>query len=258
MPVFFVCAGLLGLIAIVLGLNVARTRGRKKISLGDGGDPEMLAAVRAHANLVEWAPLGLLLIYFVSDFYGYWTVAGLSAVLLAARVLHAGGMFRTIPMGRTLGASGTVLRLEGGRWIRDYATGLNVNAVTGTAGGDVWAVGETSRASASAARCAISSWPSAVGWTASGKSRRQPRKSSRSTTTVLSRAAAAARTIALSSPTLAPAGGRPRSSGTVATQIRAARSVSPPRIRSSAAVNAPGSQSSARTSLVPAPTQASA
>jgi uncharacterized membrane protein YecN with MAPEG domain len=111
MPVFFVCAGLLGLLTILLGLNVARTRTRKKIFLGDGGDPEMLAAIRAHANLVEWMPLCLLAIYLASDFYGYWTVAGLSAVLLAARVLHAGGILGTIPMGRTLGATGTVLIL---------------------------------------------------------------------------------------------------------------------------------------------------
>ncbi|MFI5002798.1 MAG: MAPEG family protein [Reyranellales bacterium] len=107
MPVFFVCAGLLGLLAVILGLNVARTRGRKKISLGDGGDPEMLAAIRAHANLIEWAPLGLLLIYVASDFYGFWIIACLSAVLLAARVLHAGGLLGTIPKGRSLGAIGT-------------------------------------------------------------------------------------------------------------------------------------------------------
>jgi uncharacterized membrane protein YecN with MAPEG domain len=107
MPVFFVCAGLLGLLVVVLTLNVARMRGNKKIFLGDGGDPEMLAAIRAHANLMEFAPLCLLLIYIASDFYGFWTTAGLSAVLLLARVLHAGGMLDFIPMGRMLGATGT-------------------------------------------------------------------------------------------------------------------------------------------------------
>lgn len=108
MPVYFVCAGLLGLLVALLGLNVGRMRGRKKIFLGDGGDPELLAAIRAHANLVEFAPLCLLLIYMASDFYGFWTTAGLSVVLLVSRVLHAGGMLGTIPMGRTAGAIGTV------------------------------------------------------------------------------------------------------------------------------------------------------
>ena len=111
MPVFFVCAGLLGLLAAILTMNIARLRGKKRINLGDGGDPEMQAAVRAHANLIEFAPLCLLLIYFASDFYGFRTVAALSVVLLLARVLHAGGMLRLIPQGRFLGAAGTTLVL---------------------------------------------------------------------------------------------------------------------------------------------------
>lgn len=111
MPVFFVCAGLIGLLAVALTLNIARLRGKKKINLGDGGDPEMMAAVRAHANLIEFAPLCLLLIYFVSDFYGFRVVAGLSIVLLVARVLHAGGMLGLVPQGRFLGAVGTTLTL---------------------------------------------------------------------------------------------------------------------------------------------------
>jgi len=111
MPVFFVCAGLIGVLATILTVNIARLRGKKRINLGDGGDPEMLAAIRAHANLIEFAPLCLLLIYIASDFYGFRTVAALSVVLLLARVLHAGGMLGIIPMGRFLGASGTTLVL---------------------------------------------------------------------------------------------------------------------------------------------------
>ena len=111
MPVFFVCAGLLGLLAVVLTLNVGRLRGQKKINLGDGGDPEMLGAIRAHANLIEFAPLCLLLIYMASDFYGFWTTAILSIVLLIARLLHAGGMLSLIAQGRFLGATGTTLVL---------------------------------------------------------------------------------------------------------------------------------------------------
>jgi uncharacterized membrane protein YecN with MAPEG domain len=112
MPVFFVCAGLLGLLAAALTVNVGITRGRKKINLGDGGDPEMIAAIRAHANLIEFAPLCLLLIYMASDFYGFWTTAALSALFLLARVLHAGGMLGVIPQGRFLGATGTTLVLS--------------------------------------------------------------------------------------------------------------------------------------------------
>jgi uncharacterized protein len=111
MPVFFVCAGLLGLLAVTLTVSVGRLRMQKKIYLGDGGDPEMLAAIRAHGNFMEYVPLCLLLIYIVSDFYTFWYVAVLSLVLLLSRALHAGGLLGFIPLGRTLGAAGTTLIL---------------------------------------------------------------------------------------------------------------------------------------------------
>ena len=111
MPVFFVCAGLLGLLAVSLTLGVAHLRGKKKIFLGDGGDKEMLSAIRAHANFMEFVPLCLLLIYMVSDFHGFWTVAVLSVALLLARALHAGGMLGFIPAGRFLGATVTTIVL---------------------------------------------------------------------------------------------------------------------------------------------------
>jgi uncharacterized protein len=111
MPVFFVCAGLLGLLAVTLTVSVGRMRMQKKIYLGDGGDSEMLAAIRAHGNFMEYVPLCLLLIYIESDFYSFWYVAVLSLVLLLSRVLHAGGLLGFIPLGRTLGAAGTTLIL---------------------------------------------------------------------------------------------------------------------------------------------------
>ena len=111
MPVFFVCAGLIGVLAALLSINVGRVRGAKKVSLGDGGDPELIAAIRAHANLIEFAPLCLLLIYWASDFHGFWTTAILSLALLIARVLHAGGMLGLIPAGRPSGAVLTILVL---------------------------------------------------------------------------------------------------------------------------------------------------
>ncbi len=128
MPVFYVCAGLLGLLAVALALNVGLMRGRKRINLGDGGDAEMQAAVRAHGNLVEFAPLTLLMIYMASDFYGFRMVAALSVVLLVARVLHAGGMLGLIPKGRLRGTLGStailgitsVLRASAGLGLKQY------------------------------------------------------------------------------------------------------------------------------------------
>lgn len=111
MAVFFVCAGLLGALAALLTLNVGRLRGKKRIFLGDGGDPEMTAAIRAHGNLIELAPLCLLLIWLLSDFYGNRTIAVLSVLLLVARLFHAAGMLGYLRRGRFIGAAGTTLLL---------------------------------------------------------------------------------------------------------------------------------------------------
>jgi uncharacterized protein len=121
MPVFFVCAGLLGLLAVSLTVSVGRLRMQKKIYLGDGGDPEMLSAIRAHGNFMEYVPLCLALIYFASDYYGYWPVAVASLVLLISRVLHAGGLLGFIPLGRTIGAAGTTIILAAASAMCVYA-----------------------------------------------------------------------------------------------------------------------------------------
>ena len=111
MAVFFICAGLIGVLAVVLTVNVGRIRTKKRISLGDGGDPEMVSAIRAHGNLMEFAPLCLLIIWLLNGPYGHHTIAVMGIILLVSRVLHAGGMLGLIPMGRTAGAVGTTVLL---------------------------------------------------------------------------------------------------------------------------------------------------
>ena len=111
MTVFFICAGILGLLTAVLGLRVARLRGSKRVSLGDGGDDELQTAMRAHGNLIEWAPLCLLLIWLSHGPYGDRSVAILAVVLTVARFLHAGGLLGLVPRGRVMGAAGTAFVL---------------------------------------------------------------------------------------------------------------------------------------------------
>ena len=107
MAVFFVCAGLIGLLAAALTINVGRMRGQKKIFIGDGGDKEMLAAIRAQGNLIELTPLCLLLIYLLHGPYGNRTVGVLAIVLVVARFVHAGGMLGLVGFGRAAGAIAT-------------------------------------------------------------------------------------------------------------------------------------------------------
>jgi uncharacterized membrane protein YecN with MAPEG domain len=111
MAVFLVCAGLLGLLAAALTIQVGRVRTRKKIFLGDGADPEMIAAIRAHGNLIELTPLILLLIWLLHGPYGNRIIAVLAVILLIARLLHAGGMLGYVKFGRLIGAVTTTLVL---------------------------------------------------------------------------------------------------------------------------------------------------
>jgi uncharacterized membrane protein YecN with MAPEG domain len=107
MTVFFVCAGLLGLLAVALTANVGRLRNQKRIFLGDGGDPDMLSAIRAHGNLIELTPLCLLLIWLMHGPYGNRLIAILAVILTIARFAHAGGMLGLVPLGRPAGATVT-------------------------------------------------------------------------------------------------------------------------------------------------------
>ena len=105
-------AGLLGLMSIVLALGAGRLRGSTKISVGDGGDPDLLLAMRRHGNFTEYVPLALILIGIL-EVNGVSTVAlhALGAGLLATRIAHATGL-RVDTMegvGRAAGAVGTML-----------------------------------------------------------------------------------------------------------------------------------------------------
>jgi len=91
--------------------NVGRMRGKTKIFIGDGGNEELITAMRVQANFVENVPLGLILIWLASATYGAATVATLSVGLVVARVLHAAGMLGYLPYGRPVGATITLLVL---------------------------------------------------------------------------------------------------------------------------------------------------
>jgi uncharacterized membrane protein YecN with MAPEG domain len=107
MAVFFICAGLLGVLAAILTLHVGRMRGQKKIFLGDGGDPELTAAIRAQGNLLELTPLILVLLWMMHGPLGHRLSDILAIILVIARLLHAGGMLGFLPYGRPAGAIAT-------------------------------------------------------------------------------------------------------------------------------------------------------
>ena len=105
-------AALIGLLAVVLTFRVILLRVRLAVNAGDGGRAELAQAIRAHANLLELAPLALLLLAFAE-----WSVAWrglivvLGGVLVVARMASALGLSRSLELGsaRKAGAALTAL-----------------------------------------------------------------------------------------------------------------------------------------------------
>lgn len=82
------------LILVILMFRVVSARRRHKVTLGDGGNPAVLQAVRAHGNASEYmglALLGLALIAF-QDPIPLPSVIGLGSVFTVGRALHAIGL----------------------------------------------------------------------------------------------------------------------------------------------------------------------
>ncbi|MEX2474634.1 MAPEG family protein [Marinobacter sp.] len=92
-PVTAVFAAVTGLLLLVLSFHVVRFRLKYRKGMGVTEDRDFEAAVRAHANLVEYAPLGLIMLGLaelngVAGNLIYWT----GMALVVGRVLHAWGM----------------------------------------------------------------------------------------------------------------------------------------------------------------------
>lgn len=105
--------GLHGLLLIFLSVRVGLVRTRLKINLGDGGNPEMVKAIRAHGNYVEYAPCALLgLLALASVGANVAIVHTLGGVFFFARVAHLLGLGMGVwPAGRFVGTLFTMLTL---------------------------------------------------------------------------------------------------------------------------------------------------
>ena len=107
-------AGILGLMAIAVGFAAGSLRGKKGISVGDGGDKDMLLAMRRHGNFAEWVPITLIVIALLEMNGGPATaIHALAGGLVVARIAHAFGLKADTmeSVGRLIGAAGTALIL---------------------------------------------------------------------------------------------------------------------------------------------------
>ena len=111
LTVTLVTAGACAILNLWLAFRVGQVRRGKKIFIGDGGDTQLIARMRAQANFVEYAPFILILIGLIEYTQGtsllLW-IAGLAFVL--ARILHPFGMDGWMP-GRMAGTAITLLLL---------------------------------------------------------------------------------------------------------------------------------------------------
>ena len=105
-------AGLLGILSLVLSFLVGNMRGKTGVSIGDGGNKDLLLAMRRQANFVEYVPLALILIGLLEmNGVSVAVIHIMGAVLVFSRLAHAQGL-RADSMqgiGRLIGAAGTAL-----------------------------------------------------------------------------------------------------------------------------------------------------
>lgn len=103
-------AGLIGLLLVALSLRVALTRRKERIGIGDNGNKRLSRAIRVQANLVEYAPMALLLMLLAE-------MQNVSAV-----VLHSFGIALVLArLGHAWGLSGSI-GVTPGRFIGTLVT----------------------------------------------------------------------------------------------------------------------------------------
>lgn len=110
-------SGLMVLLLVFLSLRTIFTRKRLKVSLGDGGSPEMTAVSRVFGNAAEYIPplLIILVLMALLGFKPVW-IHALGGAMFLGRVLHAWGLGKAKQpsFGRMAGMILTQLTLLGG------------------------------------------------------------------------------------------------------------------------------------------------
>ena len=91
-------AAALALINLWLSIRTGQARQAAKVSIGDGGDPRLMARMRAQANFVEYVPIALIIMALIEANGGSSRILWLLGIaLVIGRVLHPFGMERPSP-----------------------------------------------------------------------------------------------------------------------------------------------------------------
>lgn len=96
-------------IIVWLSLNVIKVRTAKNIILGDGEDDELIAAIAAQLNAVEYIPIALLLLFALEYNNAHLILVHILGIaLIVGRIIHAKGLLSSVLKTRVLGMQITI------------------------------------------------------------------------------------------------------------------------------------------------------
>ena len=93
MKITLLYTSLITILTIFLAFKVGIARGKTNTLLGEGDSSELLQSIRSHGNLIEHAPLALLLLLLL-EMHGVtdWKLHLLGSSFFLLRILHAYGL----------------------------------------------------------------------------------------------------------------------------------------------------------------------
>ncbi len=83
----------LGAMYLGLWMNISSKRAALKVSIGDGGDKDLLLRIRRHGNFIEWVSIVMIMMILAEGLGApsfYLHISG--ALLLIGRVVHVFGL----------------------------------------------------------------------------------------------------------------------------------------------------------------------
>ncbi len=115
LPITLTIAAAAALLNLWLSIRVGRVRIAEKISVGDGGNENLIRRMRAQANFLENTGFALVLIAAIELAVGSSTVLWLTGIVyIVGRISHAFGMDGgKWAMGRSIGTAVTMAILLG-------------------------------------------------------------------------------------------------------------------------------------------------
>ena len=86
-------AALLAIVFLYLSFRTIHLRRKNQITIGDGSNPLLQRAIRAHTNFTEYVPLALILLSYIEMlFFPPAWIHVLATALLVGRIIHAYGI----------------------------------------------------------------------------------------------------------------------------------------------------------------------